>query len=111
MPKGTGLGGCDPGFTPSQCSLYKLGIRAIELEETCMEVGATWEKDVEVANKNGQATEKQCEAINQKHKLGVDNKCCLDSWSQGCAFTMVSGPGDANNTVCRQYKPAFRSAE
>jgi hypothetical protein len=110
MPKGTGLGGCDPGFTPAQCALYKLGMKAIGLEEKCMKVGAQWQSDLVRVNAKRNATEAQCEAINNKYKLGIGHPCCKDIWAQGCAFTSVRGSGGVAQSLCRQFKPVLQGA-
>jgi len=110
MPHGTGLGGCDPGFTPAQCSLYKLGIRAIKQEETCHKLSFAWEKDVRRINREQRATSKDCAEINDRYSLGIMNQCCVDIWMQGCAFTLVRGGGNANSSACLQTPPPFQNS-
>lgn len=96
---------CDLAFTPAQCSLYKLVMRAIKLEEQCLHVAAQYESDVRRANENSSATEADCVELNKRYRLGVRNKCCTGIWSAGCAFTAVKGSRSASSSVCRQFRP------
>jgi len=110
MPRGTGLGGCDPGFTPAQCALHTLGLDALPLDEECLKVATLWSADLEELNSAGYADEMHCQELNKRYNLGNHHKCCSGSWSQGCAFTPVRGEGALENVICRQYKPPLQGA-
>jgi len=102
MPLGTGLGGCDPALSAAECSLFKLGMKALSLDQQCFALANQWSSELASINRKSNATEPKCEALNTKYKLGIYHKCCYDVWNQGCAFITVP---QLKGSQCRQFKP------
>jgi len=104
-------GKCDLAFTPAQCSLYKMGMRAIRRAEECLQLSSQYDGLLQMINKDGNATEADCSDLNARYALGIRNKCCVHMWSAGCEFTAVRGTGHVTASICRQYKPPMKGPQ
>ena len=63
MPLGTGLAGCNPALSAAQCSLLKLGTKALSMDQQCFGLANKWSTHLARINRKSNATEAKYELV------------------------------------------------